>query len=372
MNSNELLSQSDLQSLGAGIYAVIELFPPNSHFKKPLIAALSSHTDKKIISKCLNGTPHANSEYVRRAIQEIPDSNNELYTQRYSLNTHKNISFQTEEYNTLVNFFLKNTKAEKNPYGTMLTRGESETYLFHVFKQELNSDGIGLKTFLRIEKKLCIVKSKHKDFDLFFCPKCHKFKDMVINEKPQTEEEKRVYLSYLNYLQHKLRIKKQWKIYCEILDSLTINICDCLVVIDFTKKFTQYKKAVICSMVVFRSTDGVVKWQSFDFCGDEGSETSGNYFLQSVWEAAFRIGVFVNIGTIHIFHDKGSNELYNSSVLYIYSSLNISQSCRIFCHYFESCHGKSICDSHFGQTTKRGNNLLHFLKPDERYDHKFW
>src|SRR5688572_18418181 len=27
---------------------------------------------------------------------------------------------------------------------------------------------------------------------------------------------------------------------------------------------------------------------------------------------------------------------------------------------------------HFGSATRRGNNLLHFLKPEARYDHKFW
>lgn len=80
----------------------------------------------------------------------------------------------------------------------------------------------------------------------------------------------------------------------------------------------------------------------------------------------------MGISEIHIFHDQGANELYNSSVLFIYSNLQIEMKVRLFPHYFEACHGKSIADSHFGVATRKGNKLLHFLDEGVRFDHKFW
>lgn len=246
---------------------------------------------------------------------------------------------------------------------------------------------------MRVERELHIVKGKHQEFDLFFCAKCHEWKNKRINESPTTTEERVLFQKYTDYLHHREKVKFQWNYYLSILESLKTNRTTCLVVIDFTKKFTQQAKAVICSMVKFQqTTNGEVKWVALDFCGisssisahlkilllhniigKSGNESADNYFLQGVWQSAFRLGLFSSeIKNIHIFHDKGSNELYNSSILYLYSSLASTYERNLFAHYFESCHGKSICDSHFGQTTKKGNRLLQYLKPEKRYNHIFW
>jgi len=36
-----------------------------------------------------------------------------------------------------------------------------------------NSSGIGFKCFIHVAKELHILKAKHGEFDLFYCPKCH-------------------------------------------------------------------------------------------------------------------------------------------------------------------------------------------------------
>ncbi len=87
--------------------------------------------------------------------------------------------------------------------------------------------------------------------------------------------------------------------------------------IGFYKKIYTSQRAVIGSFVVFRDRGGDVSWNSIDFCGKSGGETADNYFVQGMWESAFRLGVFCNIKCIDIFHDKGSNELYNSSLISI-------------------------------------------------------
>jgi hypothetical protein len=374
MNPEEECNLSDLVELGKGVFNVIQKMPPHSHFKGIMISSLfHSGVDRSILMKPLNGSQHTKKEYIRKAAL-IGDDSNELYYTTSPPVTKRTHSVSISQESVLINFFLSNCKPEGNAYGTHLSRSSSESHLFHVFKYQRNSAGIGIKTFVQVEKALHIVKSKHTEFDLFFCKSCHQFQNMDVNKHPTTPEEKEIYLKYLNYKIHREKVVKQWNIYKNLLNSLKGHPKKCLVILDFTKKFTHVKKAVIGSFVVFRDRGtGDVTWNSLDFCGKTGTESADNYFVQGMWESAFRLGVFSNIDQIDIFHDKGSNELYNSSVLYIYSSLSAAHSCCVFhCHYFESCHGKSICDSHFGQVTKKGNNLLHFLKPDKKYDHHFW
>jgi hypothetical protein len=150
--------------------------------------------------------------------------------------------------------------------------------LFHIFKYE-DHKGIGLKSYLRVQTELHVVKAKHLEFDLFFCAKCHKFKNYQSKSNPVTPEEIAMEAAYANYIPHVELVKKQWSLYQEILNSLNAERTTALVVIDFTKKFTQGPKAVICSMVIFRKRCDQVNWIALDFCGKSGSETADNYFL---------------------------------------------------------------------------------------------
>lgn len=335
--------ESELVELGKGVASVIRKFPSHSHFKKPFVAALlSSNVPPRVIRKTLDGTEHARGEYLRKAAV-ITDVENELYHTYYPHDVDRTPTVPLSDHNILVNFFLKNCRPEKNPYGTHLTRSVSETHFYHIFKFQSDSKGIGIRTFLRVEKELRIVKAKHGEFDLFFCATCHKFGETKVNENPKTDEEKTLYGKYLDYRLHRVRVATQWNLYQTILKSLSGNPDVCLVVLDFSKKFTQVRKAVIGSLVIFRDRGGgVVNWVGLDFCGASGGESADNYFVQGIWESAFRLGAFFGAKTIHVFHDKGSNELYNSSVLYIYTCLSATYDCKIFPHYFESCHGKGM------------------------------
>lgn len=129
--------QSDeLVNLGESVVKLIKNMPEHSHYRKPLVSALAAYVDDNILSKSLPGTQHTRNEYVRRAKNEYTPEKNPLLNTKYKPGTHRTIHSSQEDHNSLVNFFLSHCRPAHNPYGTTLTRGESNYYLYHIFKYQ--------------------------------------------------------------------------------------------------------------------------------------------------------------------------------------------------------------------------------------------
>ena len=290
--SENIFSDSEFVELGKGVVEVINHFPSHSHFKQPFIGALSSFVSKETLSKTLDSSPHAANEYIARC-SKVPFADNELLKSVYPKGTHKTTNVKEDCHEKLVQFFLSTCKPENNPYGTKLVRLVEVNELFHTFKLQSTS-GIGIKTFLRVMEEMKILKAKHYEFDLFYCSHCHEWDEITFDEKADLEimssEEKMRYLKIIDHQKHRARVVIQWNKYKLILSSLDTHPERCLVVVDFTKKFTQAKKAILCSLIIFRRRNEVVSWEALDFCGLEGSEPSNNYFVYGAWLSAFRLG----------------------------------------------------------------------------------
>jgi hypothetical protein len=365
------LSVDDYACLGRGIEAVIQ--KSGGYAKKYLVAALSEHVPENILGSVLPSltTQKSRTNYLRRCAEAIPPNENILYTLHYPPHSTRQRLILPDQREALENFFLEQCKPETDPDGTQLARTVSESELFRTFKLQDSSGGVGKATFMRVMTENHIHKARHSEFDLFYCPHCHNMANIQL-EKPSPDAPdatKRQYIDYLDYKAHRLRVQRQWELYHSILNQLDESTV--LVLQDFTKDFTQKHKAVILCFVIFRKKGGNVIWNCIDFCGKEGSERSNVYFIHAGWASLIQLGVFRDIHLIHVFSDSGANEFYNSSVLYLLSSLQNS-TMKILPHFFEGCHGKSMADAHFGTCKRRGHNLLHFLDPKLQYTHLYW
>lgn len=298
ISSSETFDDSELKELGKGVVEVIHSFPPHSHFKQPLLGALSSFVPLDILSKTLDSSPHARNEYLARC-QKVPIAENELLNSVYPAGTHKTKNVKEDCHEELVQFFLSTCKAENNPYGTHLVRFVEETELFHMFKLQSSSKGIGMKTFLRVLSELHILKAKHYEFDLFYCKHCHQLDNIKFDKNADvtlmTTEEQKKYLELVEHKKHRAKVVIQWRQYKDLLLSLVTHPDRALVVIDFSKKFTQAKKSIVCSLIIFRLRNEIVNWMALDFCGLEGSEPSNNYFVFGAWLSSFRLGILVSL-----------------------------------------------------------------------------
>ena len=292
--SSEIFSDSELKELGKGVIEVIHAFVPHSHFKQPFLGALLSFVHNDILSKTLDSSLHARNEYLARC-SRLPIADNELLNCVYPTGTHKMKNVREDCHEKLVQFFLSTCKAENNPYGTHLVRFVEETELFHTFKLQSSTQGIGIKTFLRVLSELCILKAKHYEFDLFYCPHCHQLDNIKFDKdadvKRMTKEEQKKYLELIEHKKHRAKVVIQWRKYKDILLSLSSHPEHALVIIDFSKKFTQSKKAIVCTLIIFRKRNENVNWNALDFCGLDGSEPSNNYFVYGAWLSAFRLGM---------------------------------------------------------------------------------
>lgn len=144
-----------------------------------------------------HSTPHSIKEYVRKV---------DKFPLKRSASTKKT-SIQEERHHALIQFFLEHCN------GTQLDNTLFYSYLLQVFKCSASSQDIGIKTFLRVEKELHIHKAKHKEFDLFYCP-------ISPVKEDATPEEKKQYEKFLEFQQHRKRVKAQFDLYNNILEKL--------------------------------------------------------------------------------------------------------------------------------------------------------
>lgn len=363
------IKESGVVQLGLACSDVLCRFPEHSHNKQLLVSLLASSMDSKELAKFLvNENCNFNSalHYVNNC-KKIGLEDNTLLNQTYPSNVKRKKRNQ-KSIEVLSNFFLNYCHPQNNPNGTVLARNETQKELFAKFKMLNESTGIGYKSYIYVSSLLHVLKSKHGDFDLFYCPKCHQHGKGVKPIRPTNENENDLleYNKQLEIEQHQMFVKIQQMKYKNQLNNLRHE--DLLIVQDISKHFTQNKKSIIHIFVVFRRIYGNVCWNSISFC----STKSGHAQVYLSWFGLYKLGLFSSIKTVYVWQDGGAIDYFNSTMIFLFSSFETLFSIKLFVHFFEFCHGKSIADSISGVATRKGSRLLKFLKIGIEYSWEYW
>jgi hypothetical protein len=234
----------------------------------------------------------------------------------------------------------------------------------------VSSNKVGKTVFIRIQKELHILKSKHSLYDLFSCPKCpqrDKLEQRLLDPSIDQLEKIKIEEKLTKLKLHKVVAAAQWDSFHNICSNLDSE--SCLALQDFGKQFTQEGKAVILVIILLMRVDEKLCWRYLDFFDSKEYGHSDFEFVEASWLSLVETCQLNRFSKIHIFSDGGSGDFYNSTCLYFFSSFQSIFNIEVECSYFVEYHGHSRCDGHIGTAKRKIHKMSQLL--DQSFDNNF-
>lgn len=371
----ELESQDILHQIGENALDLLNDIPLYSEKWIPLLQKLSKGVDPTLLAQHLqHGTP----SNVMKSLQKVSSLNidgleSDLFSDEKAVHHISQENLQKKE--EAREFLVKNTREDRTSH-RLITKDSIST-LYGDYEATTPSP-VSSGTFNEVYRSLRILRDHHCTHNIYTCPYCDDYLPAAELLLGQLEANSEDHLTCKTIVEKLKKHQEDWKTQSQSFYKLWNDPPDdyLILVEDAGKRHVMDGKGVVMVMALRFKDGGQCREHHYFFCL-EGSNVSVNKAsIAQCWLSLRSVEGAIPLTTrvINHWHDGGTNEYNNSSVLMLYSTLQRMWNIKFESNSFVAYHGKGFWDGLIGDAARimTARASLIEICPDLHYDQDFY
>jgi hypothetical protein len=363
-----------LQQIGQNAIDLLNEVPLYCSKWIPLLEKLATKVDPRELAPFLT---HGTKSNVYNSLQKASTQKDNVTGELFESKPRSDFASPGyyEKQEEAKDFLVENTKEDKITHRLVTKDTVENLYANYIgtIKDPLSKD-----VFTNIYRSQRILKDRHCKHDIYTCPYCDDYFATAQALLERLPEESADYRECKSVVDKLCRHKENWKSQTRSFFELWNNPPKSSVVLaeDAGKRFVLDGKGVVHVMMLRFVDDAGVHEHHYFFCIVDSPPTVSRNSIAQCWLSLKTIPGAIPPSTrvIYNWHDGGTNEFNNSSILLLFATLQNLWKIEFVTNSFIAYHGKGAWDGLLGDAARimTARASLVELQPELHYDKEFY